>query len=64
MRLLHVEHMTLVEFVEDIPQYAILSHTWDKGEITYDDIVNRPDGSEKKQGWSKLKNSSGYQSEN
>ncbi|KAH7031483.1 heterokaryon incompatibility protein-domain-containing protein [Microdochium trichocladiopsis] len=36
MRLLNAESMTLEEFFdEQLPEYAILSHTWDKGEVTF-----------------------------
>jgi hypothetical protein len=45
MRLLHIRDngsLTLVEFIEDdIPPYAILSHTWgpDKEEVSYRDMI-------------------------
>ncbi|KAH9234727.1 hypothetical protein K456DRAFT_1813696, partial [Colletotrichum gloeosporioides 23] len=37
MRLIHTETLRLVEFVRDadIPPYAILSHTWGRDEITF-----------------------------
>jgi hypothetical protein len=46
MRLLHIEdngNFSLAEFMgQDIPPYAILSHTWgvDEREITFQDINN------------------------
>ncbi|KAI8930900.1 hypothetical protein NX059_011915 [Plenodomus lindquistii] len=57
MRLLHIQpgsDLSLVEYVETIPPYAILSHTWglDHEEITYKDLT---EGREKiKAGYSKL----------
>jgi hypothetical protein len=47
MRLLHIEDdgsLRLDEFIEDdIPEYAILSHTWgkDSEEVNYQDLVNK-----------------------
>ncbi|KAF2740903.1 HET-domain-containing protein [Polyplosphaeria fusca] len=29
----------LTTFTDEIPPYAILSHTWDNGEVTYDELV-------------------------
>ncbi|KAF2430561.1 HET-domain-containing protein [Tothia fuscella] len=41
MRLLRAATRTLEEFASDaIPRYAILSHTWDTEEVTFDDIHN------------------------
>lgn len=45
MRLINVETLQLEEvFEDDIPPYAILSHTWGspKGELSYEDINTRP----------------------
>ncbi|KAL8840153.1 MAG: hypothetical protein Q9176_004001 [Flavoplaca citrina] len=40
MRLLHVSTFELEDFVdEECPTYVILSHTWGKEEITYQDIL-------------------------
>ena len=61
MRLLRVERdsagqLSLTEdFVGDnIPKYAILSHTWgaDKEEVTFQDLMNRIGGS--KSGYKKI----------
>jgi hypothetical protein len=42
MRLLNAETLTLEEFVGDeIPLYAILSHTWGKQEVSYEDLQNK-----------------------
>lgn len=39
MRLLHVDTLQLQEFYDDaIPDYAILSHTWDLEEVTLQDL--------------------------
>jgi len=39
MRLLHSKKLELTEFFgNDIPPYAILSHTWDDEEVTFQDI--------------------------
>ncbi|KAF4815043.1 Vegetative incompatibility protein HET-E-1 [Colletotrichum siamense] len=39
MRLLDVKTLRVVEFNNDaVPSYAILSHTWGEGEITYQDL--------------------------
>ena len=49
--------LSLAEFVgEDIPPYAILSHTWgtDNEEVTYRDISKRIKGHEEKLGYKKL----------
>ncbi len=38
MRLLNCRAKTLEDFVEAIPPYAILSHTWDEQEVLADDL--------------------------
>ncbi|KAF5374315.1 hypothetical protein D9758_004639 [Tetrapyrgos nigripes] len=40
MRLLNTKDFKLKEFFTDIPCYAILSHTWEKEEVTFQDIQN------------------------
>ncbi|KAF5344882.1 hypothetical protein D9758_011566 [Tetrapyrgos nigripes] len=40
MRLLNTETLKLQEFYADIPRYTILSHTWEKEEVTFQDIQN------------------------
>ncbi|THU95454.1 HET-domain-containing protein, partial [Dendrothele bispora CBS 962.96] len=40
MRLLHTRTLQLHEFQTDIPPYAILSHTWEKEEVTFRDIIH------------------------
>jgi hypothetical protein len=58
MRLLHTEDgmtFSLVEFLADIPPYAILSHTWsaDEDEVTFKDVIKRKNLH--KLGYAKLK---------
>ena len=39
MRLLHTSTLVLAEFEDgNVPRYAILSHTWDDGEVTLRDM--------------------------
>ena len=38
MRLLNTSTLKLVEFYGEIPPFAILSHTWEKEEVTFDDL--------------------------
>jgi Heterokaryon incompatibility protein (HET) len=39
MRLIHTKNFQLVEFGDkEIPKYTILSHTWDREELSYEDI--------------------------
>ncbi|KAI1172981.1 HET-domain-containing protein [Nemania sp. FL0916] len=54
MRLLHCHSRTFVEFVEDIPHYAILSHTWGDEEVSLDDM-RRGTEVEKLKGYDKIK---------
>ena len=54
MRLLHTETFELKEFLGDnIPEYAILSHTWDEEEVTFQDM-SAGLAKEKKLGWRKI----------
>jgi hypothetical protein len=43
------------DLIENVPPYAILSHTWgrDGEEVTFEDLMNQPD--ENKPGYTKLK---------
>ena len=56
MRLLHFNglgELTWTVFAkEDIPPYAILSHTWGSGEVSFEDLVN--DTGKKKAGYRKI----------
>ncbi|KAI1412805.1 HET-domain-containing protein [Hypoxylon sp. FL1857] len=43
MRLLNTSSLRMEEFFEEsLPIYAILSHTWDKEEVSYQDFHNKP----------------------
>ncbi|KAI0532050.1 HET-domain-containing protein [Xylaria digitata] len=54
MRLLGVISLTLEEFFEpNVPKYAILSHTWEQGEILFDDLRDI-DQAKKKHGFRKV----------
>jgi hypothetical protein len=54
MRLLNTISITLEDFIESqIPEYVILSHTWEDGEVLYKDIVDRTGSA--KPGYRKLK---------
>ncbi|KAF5340107.1 hypothetical protein D9758_013151 [Tetrapyrgos nigripes] len=55
MRLLNTKTLKLEEFFTDIPPYAILSHTWEKEEVTFKDIQN-PITARLKAGYAKIKN--------
>jgi hypothetical protein len=44
MRLINVETLQLEEFMSDPPPYAILSHTWTREEVTFDDLRKRAPG--------------------
>ncbi|KAF5368512.1 hypothetical protein D9758_002437 [Tetrapyrgos nigripes] len=53
MRLLNTKTLKLREFYFDIPTYAILSHTWDKEEVTLQDMQD-PQTAKSKAGYAKL----------
>ncbi|KAF5344913.1 hypothetical protein D9758_011561 [Tetrapyrgos nigripes] len=55
MRLLNTQTLKLQEFYADIPRYAILSHTWEKEEVTFQDIQNLETAS-LKAGYAKIQN--------
>ncbi|THU97580.1 HET-domain-containing protein, partial [Dendrothele bispora CBS 962.96] len=59
MRLLHTETLQVTEFDTNIPIYAILSHTWQEDEVTFQDIQNH-DVAKCKAGWSKIENACKY----
>lgn len=59
MRLLHAPSFELCVFTDDqVPPYAILSHTWADEEITFNDLsrLRRHDAREKR-GWDKIQKS-------
>ncbi|KAF5368645.1 hypothetical protein D9758_002389 [Tetrapyrgos nigripes] len=53
MRLLNTKTLQLHEFYSDIPTYAILSHTWDREEVTFQDMQNLR-AAKRKAGYAKL----------
>jgi hypothetical protein len=56
MHLLNVHSKALVSVVEPIPKYAVLSHTWDKDEITYEEVLRTNGGAVEydKPKWAKI----------
>jgi hypothetical protein len=56
MRLIHLTTLELHEFIGDqIPPYAILSHTWEKDEVSFQDVRSLPrEQLEHKAGWKKI----------
>lgn len=55
MRLLHAGTFELEEFVSDIPPYSILSHTWGKDEVSFQDITTNLEASAAKEGFVKIR---------
>ncbi|KAF5373006.1 hypothetical protein D9758_001438 [Tetrapyrgos nigripes] len=55
MRLLNTKDFTVRQFFTDIPCYAILSHTWEQDEVSFQDIQN-VDVARSKAGWRKVEN--------
>jgi hypothetical protein len=53
MRLLNARTLDLQEFVDDIPSYAILSHTWEEEEVLFADFSSAD--REEKKGFEKIK---------
>ncbi|KAK0742637.1 heterokaryon incompatibility protein-domain-containing protein [Schizothecium vesticola] len=54
MRLIHAPTLTLVEFFEPtIPEYSILSHTWEDGEVSFQEM-GLPSARQDKQGFIKI----------
>ena len=52
MRLLNISTFTVEEFYNDIPEYAILSHTWGEGEVLLQHLQNGTGRTMK--GWPKI----------
>ena len=60
MRLLNAKTLQLETFLDenDIPKYAILSHTWGRDELVLQDLLSGPDAHERaklKEGYNKVK---------
>ena len=55
MRLLHTSSLTVGEFYDgDTPKYAILSHVWQSGEVTFQDLQSS--AASTKAGFTKIRN--------
>ena len=55
MKLIHLESLTIEQFDDDeIPHYAILSHTWGKQEINYQEMLNPTEQVTQKHGYKKI----------
>mgnify|MGYP001171526069 CR=1 FL=1 len=71
MRLLRTDTLTLEEFTGRIPPYVILSHTWGKDEVSFEDLnrmrskdklaTAKPDGYKKLEGCAKRAAQDGYE---
>jgi hypothetical protein len=54
MRLINVEDYSMGEFIgRNVPDYAILSHTWGKEEVSFQDIQNL-EAAKQKEGFKKI----------
>lgn len=59
MRLLNTATLKLETFIGQVPAYAILSHTWEKEEVTFADM--KPGGAATNlKGYQKLKRAATY----
>ncbi|KPM45254.1 hypothetical protein AK830_g1265 [Neonectria ditissima] len=56
MRLLNTKTFELKTFFSDVPEYVIISHTWEEEEVTYEDL-NRGGYAQYMKGYAKLRNS-------
>lgn len=54
MRLIYVKTLQLEQFFDDVPPYAILLHTWEREEITFQDIADGRDFHRQKIGFHKI----------
>ncbi|KAF6814830.1 HET domain-containing protein [Colletotrichum sojae] len=56
MRLINTSRLELTEFLVDVPPYAILSHTWSKDEVLFQDFASTRDekAPSPKAGWKKV----------
>ncbi|USP80468.1 hypothetical protein yc1106_07742 [Curvularia clavata] len=54
MRLLNAHTLKLQEFLDDIPSYAILSHTWEEEEVLLADFQDMTRAKKKKKGFDKI----------
>ncbi|KAK3401515.1 heterokaryon incompatibility protein-domain-containing protein [Sordaria brevicollis] len=56
MRLLHTRLLRLEVFLDEVPPYAILSHTWGEKEITFHDFTASMDSDRTGDAWQKIYN--------
>jgi hypothetical protein len=55
MRLIHTTTLEMEEFIgNEIPRYAILSHTWDGAEVSFQEYHSRDPAIQQKSGYSKI----------
>jgi Heterokaryon incompatibility protein (HET) len=54
MRLINTTTLTIEEFSDELPEYAILSHTWDKEEISFQEFQLRDQITTAKAGFQKI----------
>ena len=54
MRLLNTTTLQLHEFFGKVPGYAILSHSWEKEEVTFQDLTVRRDAAKEMKGYLKI----------
>ncbi len=57
MRLLETTSLDLQEFSDEIPQFAVLSQTWGKDEVSYQEMIRPTLESRSKAGYSKTRKS-------
>ncbi|KAF2668877.1 HET-domain-containing protein [Microthyrium microscopicum] len=55
MRLLSTSDRSIHDFMNEVPEYAILSHTWEDEEVTFQDV--QAGNAEAKKGYQKIKKS-------
>ena len=54
MRLINTKTFLQCEFTDNIPKYAILSHTWGEEEVTYQDYAHQKESSQRLLGFKKI----------
>jgi len=60
MRLIHSKTFELEQFGDDVPPYAILSHTWQEEEVSFGDMCRNPTTATRLKGWSKIRKSAEF----
>ena len=54
MRLINTRTLELVEFVGNMLPYAILSHTWEDEEVSFQDMQSQRPSAQAKRGYAKI----------